>query len=355
MSSEIITKLEAFQSGFETKFNDLQRQIDAIDARGSLILPGTKSAGSPGADIAAAIIEHKAQFDSAARVRFEVPSTMLGTKTVVTTSGLVSPVADSRFGLAEGTTYGAIRALFPAIALDDNSVYQIRETATTGWAASPQTEASDKAESAASLSAISVSVRTLAHWIPVSKQALADVGGLAAFLDRRLMWGLSRLADQEILSGDNTGEHLSGLIYSAASFDPTLLGSGVWDYYSVINAAMTQLKTSGFSASFLIMHPRDGFRMRNKRDTTYQFIQPIPGLMPPAIVESPLCTEGTFVVGDASQALIRVRQAATIDVSESHSDYFTKNMVAVRAEERALLQVLSPNAFVTGSFSTSPA
>ena len=41
---------------------------------------------------------------------------------------------------------------------------------------------------------------------------------------------------------------------------------------------------------------------------------------------------------------------ATIDISTEHSDFFTKNLVAVRAEERLAFVVYRTTALVYGSF-----
>jgi hypothetical protein len=47
---------------------------------------------------------------------------------------------------------------------------------------------------------------------------------------------------------------------------------------------------------------------------------------------------------------------AQIEISASHSDYFTKNLVAIRAERRLLLAVKRPASYIKGSnFTTSPA
>jgi hypothetical protein len=43
-----------------------------------------------------------------------------------------------------------------------------------------------------------------------------------------------------------------------------------------------------------------------------------------------------------------------VDISQEHSDFFIKNLVAIRAEKRLALVVKRPASFITGNFSTSP-
>ena len=66
---------------------------------------------------------------------------------------------------------------------------------------------------------------------------------------------------------------------------------------------------------------------------------------------------GTFLVGSGNPIAseIRDRMEMQIDVSTEHADFFTKNLVAVRAEKRLALITRRPGSFVTGTFTTSPA
>jgi hypothetical protein len=50
-----------------------------------------------------------------------------------------------------------------------------------------------------------------------------------------------------------------------------------------------------------------------------------------------------------------MRQPITVEISTEHSDYFTRNLVAIRAELRAALVVMRPGAFIKGSLTSSPA
>jgi len=60
---------------------------------------------------------------------------------------------------------------------------------------------------------------------------------------------------------------------------------------------------------------------------------------------------GTAMVGSYSRGgAIYRKSALRIDLSESHSDFFVKNLTAIRAEQRELLAVFKPLGFglVTG-------
>ena len=63
------------------------------------------------------------------------------------------------------------------------------------------------------------------------------------------------------------------------------------------------------------------------------------------VVKTAAVAAGTGYVGDWSQLVVWLR-SADVFVSDSHSDFFVKNLVAVLAEIRAAVGVLAPAAFV---------
>jgi HK97 family phage major capsid protein len=57
--------------------------------------------------------------------------------------------------------------------------------------------------------------------------------------------------------------------------------------------------------------------------------------------------KGTVLVGDFTRgSAVHDRQNASIRISDSHSDFFTKNLWALLAEVRIAQSILRPNAFV---------
>jgi HK97 family phage major capsid protein len=112
-----------------------------------------------------------------------------------------------------------------------------------------------------------------------------------------------------------------------------------------------------------VLHPRDWARLQKVKTEeggagkgSYVFGNPSaspfavaslwgrPGVITTAI------TAGYFLVGAFRMfATIYDRQEATVDLSTEHSDFFTKNKVAIRAEERIALVVTRPEAFIYGA------
>jgi len=68
-------------------------------------------------------------------------------------------------------------------------------------------------------------------------------------------------------------------------------------------------------------------------------------------------SSGTFLVGSGSLigAKIRDRMSMQMEIATQHSDFWSKNLIALRAEKGICLLVKRPDSFITGSFSTSPA
>ena len=72
-----------------------------------------------------------------------------------------------------------------------------------------------------------------------------------------------------------------------------------------------------------------------------------------AVVETTAVSAGEFLVGAGFGAQIFDREDAAVEVSTDHEDYFVKNKVAIRAEERLALTVTRPESFVHGYFDLS--
>ena len=231
--------------------------------------------------------------------------------------------------------------------------------------ASPQVEGSAKAENAVTFSSVSEKVRTIATWIPASKQILDDFTELMGFINSTLPYYVNLAEELQLLSGDNTGENLHGLITQAAAFSTGLLSSSKgWNKIDIVGRAIQQITAAKeLDPTFVVLHPNDWWEMRLTKDGFGRYIlgdpqtNVRPSLFGLDVVYTTSIANGTFLVGSGNPIAseIRDRMEMQVEISTEHQDFFTKNLVAVRGEKRVVLVVKRPNSYITGSFTTSPA
>jgi HK97 family phage major capsid protein len=228
--------------------------------------------------------------------------------------------------------------------------------------ASPQTEASAKAENAVTFTTESEKVQTIATWQPASRQVLDDFDELAAFIRGSLAYYVELEEELQMLSGSGAGTDLNGLITQATPFDSSLL-SGSWQRIDVIGAAIQQVEEAKeIEPTFAVLNPRDWWLIRRTKDANDNYILGAPGsegsrrLWDLDVIATNNMDAGDFLVGSGNPAAaeIRDRMEMQIEVSTQHEDYFTRNLVAIRAEKRLALITKRPASFIEGTFTTSP-
>ena len=102
------------------------------------------------------------------------------------------------------------------------------------------------------------------------------------------------------------------------------------------------------------------FLLQDAKDSQGRYILGDPGMdLPPSLFGVPVVASNAITADNVLVASLRQaatfynREGVVIDMSESDSDNFTKNLVTIRAEERIGLAVYRPEAFVKGTFSTA--
>ena len=231
---------------------------------------------------------------------------------------------------------------------------------------SPVSEGSAKGESELKFATVSVPVRLIATWIPATKVILDDFSGLDQLIREQLTFALEEEIEDQILSGNNTSENLNGLTTQATAFDTSLtVASDGWEKVDLVARAIQQVNVANeIDPDFVVLNPTDSWGMRLVKDTAGRYVfdrpdgargaSPLWGLTP---VVTTAMTSGYFLVGSSAPtaAVIRNRMGVTIDISDSHDDYFIKNKIAIRIEARLALVVFRPASYIYGALDTSPA
>jgi HK97 family phage major capsid protein len=224
-------------------------------------------------------------------------------------------------------------------------------------------EASVKPENALQFTSLSEKVRLIATWIPATKQVLDDMTELMGFIQSSLPYYINLEEEIQLLAGDDTGENLHGLLPQAMQFNPALLASGATKL-DVIATAIQQINAAKeIDPTFVILNTNDWWAIALTKDSLGRYILGSPqSLTTPRIfgldvVPTTSIAQGQFLVGSGSPVAVEIRDRMEmqVEISTEHSDYFVRNLVAVRAEKRLCLVTKRPGSFVSGQFTGSPA
>jgi HK97 family phage major capsid protein len=262
-----------------------------------------------------------------------------------------------------------VRDLVTVGQTDSDTVEYVRVTAKTNNAA-PTAEATSganpttyntyttaegmKPESALTTEVVSTTVKTIAHWIPMTKRAAADAPQVRTLVDTFLRYGLEEELEDQMLSGAGTGENFTGI---TATSGIQTVGSAGTDIDAIVDAIAAVRFTGRRRPNGLVINPSDwystGFLTAKDSAGNYLIGDPrasidqLNSLWGLRVVVTDALTAGTALVGDFSQAVLWEREGVSLLVSDQHADYFTRNLLAILAEMRAAFGVLDPQAFCT--------
>jgi HK97 family phage major capsid protein len=169
-------------------------------------------------------------------------------------------------------------------------------------------------------------------------------------VDAFLLYGLAEEEEDQILNGNGTSPNLRG-IYQTVGINT--VGSAGTDIDAVV-AAIAAIREDHREPNGLIVHPNDwystGFLLAKETGGAYLVGNPrasidqLNTLWGLRVVVTPAATENTLLVGDFRQCVIADRMQAALYVTDSHKDWFGRNLLAVLAEKRIGFGVLDPEA-----------
>ena len=264
----------------------------------------------------------------------------------------------------------AIIGLFDQINTDQNAYVYLEETTFTNNAAEIA-ESGDISgnEGALAFTERTESIRKIATFLPVTDELLADVSGIQGYVNSRLTTMMRLRMDNQLLNGNGTAPNLTGVLNKSGinTFDYSSY-SGELNRLGQVYQAITEIRKDAFvEPDSIVMHPSDWYQIvtsvTDQAGTTSAGLASKNPLIVAAggfggdvaarlwgltVVPSTAIAEGTALVGkfgggDAAQ--IVMRQGVDLAVSDSHSDFFAKNQLAIRLTMRMGFVVYKPTAF----------
>lgn len=201
-------------------------------------------------------------------------------------------------------------------------------------------------------------IETIATWMAATRRALGDAGQIRSLIDNQLTLMLQLEEEDQLLNGDGTSPNISGLLdqtglqtldLSAAAAERANL-DGLRTAKRLVRTGAARAQADG-----VVLNPVDSeeFDLMVDNEGRYRAGDPFasgpenPPIWRMRRVESEAVAAGTALVGAFRQgATVFQREPITILSSDSHSDFFVRNLIAVLAEERLGLAVFFPTAFV---------
>jgi HK97 family phage major capsid protein len=270
------------------------------------------------------------------------------------TSGLV--IYPKRVGVFTQPTIPLVmRDLLDVVPLDGtNAVEYVTETWTLN--ADYQIKEGDrKAQSDVTYADKTAVVRTIAHFVKISRQMLNDVPFIRASIDNRMVYGVALKEDKEILYGTGAAGHLLGIMPQATAYAAG--GLPVTTPIDQVYAAIMQVSAAGYVPSAIVMNPLSfaGISMMKNSFGMYILGGPpatdaVPRLWGLPVALTLNMTAPDFLVGAfPGNAALFDREQVVVEISFENEDDFVRNLATIRAEERITLAVFVPQAFVKGA------
>ncbi|WP_435252221.1 phage major capsid protein [Streptomyces tendae] len=219
---------------------------------------------------------------------------------------------------------------------------------------------------------ITTTLKTVAHWVPITRQAADDNGQLMGYINGRLTYGLMYKRDREILTGNGTTE-MQGILTTPGigTYQQAAIPSGGTEETSPTDAklitvrkARTQAELALYPPDAVILNPLDWQDIELDTDANGQFrvitsvtessaTMRLWGLR---VVTTVAMAAGTALLGGfRAGATLWTRQGVTILMTDSHADFFIANTLVILAETRANVAVHTPAAFVKVTFARATA
>ena len=281
------------------------------------------------------------------KLRVEIKNTLTGSDTTV------APQRNA--GIVGGAVLPfAMEALLPSTTTTSNAIEFTKEASFTNSAAEAA-EGAAKAESALTWSLVNMPVSTVAHWIKISKQLAADAPALAAYVNTRMRYGVNQKVDTQLVVGDGTAPNISGTYdtgnYTAHGIADAALGT-TFKKFVLIRKIMASLYSAGYPADAIVLNPADWAAMEIELMTTAagQTLYSVaeggqPRLFGVPVIQAIGMAADTLQVGRFSEAyMVYNREGVVVEMSDSDSDNFTKNLITLRAERRLALATEKPAA-----------
>lgn len=191
-------------------------------------------------------------------------------------------------------------------------------------------------------------VKTIAVYVGATKRALSDAAQIRGIIDQELRDDVQEELELQIVNGTGVGENFTGILGTAG----VLVQPFAVNVFATARNAMTNVQVNGRATpTAWVIHPMDWATIELTPDLVgrYYYNGPLnagpKNLWGLPVVESMSVPQGLGLLGDWRKAVLWDREQATVTATDSHSDWFIRNLVAILCELRAAFGLIRPTAF----------
>jgi HK97 family phage major capsid protein len=267
--------------------------------------------------------------------RVELPFA-LETRAEISLGDLGTAVPPFTFAPTQPGVFSPLLDVVGKVVTSSGSVQWVKWTPAKQAGPDVTAEGALKPEAVMVPSVVPGSLETYAHWKGITRQALEDLPQIRSVVENRLRQGLVTALEGAVADAINAAT-IPPVTGSAAASD-TLLG--------VIRGGIATVQAAGYQPNAVLLNPADfadmdvaimgGTLNGPTVSGSYWGLRPI---------ASPDVPAGTAYVGDFQSAVeLFTRGNADVYLTDSHADYFIRNILLLLAEVRALATVPVPEA-----------
>lgn len=190
----------------------------------------------------------------------------------------------------------------------------------------------------------------------ISDEAIQDTDYLVSVINSQLVGRLMVVEEDQLLNGNGTAPNVRGILNRVGiqTYATTATYTAAKGFDGIFHAiTLVATGTAQETADGIVINPADYETLRLAKDGENRYYAggPFeggnPGLWGVRTIVTPAIAAGTVLVGAFSSAAQLFRKGGvSVDSTNSNEDDFKYNRVALRAEERILLAVYRPTAFV---------
>lgn len=257
-------------------------------------------------------------------------------RAAITTATLNLPPI--RVDASEGAFTTPLLQVIGREVVSSGSIEYMRWSEATGAAIVAEGEV--KPEATLAPTTVPLSLDTIAYWKAITRQALEDYRRIQSIVETKLRRGLARKLEGEAATElatvtDTTAElGVAGIregigLVQAAGWTPNAIALSPTDF------AALDIATQAGSTTGTVVAPG-----------TYWGLRPVP------VPELP---PGIMYVGDFREGLTWFdRGTAAVYMTDSHADYFVRNLLVILAEQRSAFALTEPSAIYRVGVDSTP-